>query len=87
VFKTSSTGLGGYGGVIGAFSLGNHHVSHGNRRKMNDSYARESVFNKRGNSQSISKNDDLDINEYRGNLYKETLPFNTSKDKLRLQKI
>lgn len=54
---------------------------------MNNSYAPQSVFNKRGNSLSISKNEDLDINEYKGNLYKETLARNTSKDKLRLEKI
>jgi hypothetical protein len=87
MFRTSNTGLGGYGGVIGAFSLGDHHVSHGNKRKMNNSYMPESVFKKRGNSLNMSKNEELDMNEYRGNLYKETLPFNTTNAKLKLQQV
>lgn len=62
-------------------------MSHGNKRKMNNSYMPESVFNKRGNSLSISKNEELDMNEYRGNLYKETLPFNTANAKLKLRQV
>ena len=62
-------------------------MSHGNKRKMNNSYMPENVFKKRGNSFNISKNEELDINEYRGNLYKETLPFNTANAKLKLQQV
>ena len=62
-------------------------MSHGNKRKMNNSYMPESVFNKRGNSLNMSKVEELDINEYRGNLYKETLPFNTANAKLKLQQV
>lgn len=73
------TGLGGFVGIIGALGLGEDHVAPGlnprRAKKLGESY-----FNSRGVSiSSEAAYNDIDLNDFRANTYKETLSPNTLK--------
>ena len=73
----NSTGLGGYVGIIGALGLGEDHVAPGMQPRRTN-VSDQSYFNRKGVSMSSEAyNDNLDLNDFRANLYKETLSPNT----------
>jgi hypothetical protein len=89
-----SSGLGGYAGIIGAHKLGDHHQAQpGLKSEMRRSNyesvmfpRKQSLSHQRTIEQKPNENSGLDLNDYRANMYKETLSPNISRTKLRQDK-
>lgn len=73
-------------GIIGALGLGDDHVAPGLQRRRT-SKPEETYFGTKGYSLSIDPyKDEVDLNDFRGNLYKETLSPNTIRQKQKLSR-
>ena len=80
------TGLGGYVGLIGALGLGEDHVAPGLNPRRTKKIG-ESYFHSKGVSlSSEAAYNDIDLNDFRANMYKETLSPNTYRQKAKLNK-